>query len=99
MTHQHSAGKGSRGALVENVFIQFVARTVSHAMIYQRIVVNMLFLVGYNTSAEVTLGTLTCKHKVGAVACYAVVQRYYVMVNSAAALLLNEQIAHANVFA
>lgn len=97
VTHKHTTCEGSRCAVVEHIFIKFVARAVSHAVVYQRVVVNVLFLVGYNASAEITLGTLTCKHKVSAVACYSVVQRYYVMVNPAAALLLNKQVAHAHI--
>ena len=43
-----------------------------HLVIDNRIVVNMLFLVGNDTSIEHTLGTLATESKIDTVACHSI---------------------------
>ena len=53
LSYQYAAGKCSCCLVVKHIFIQFVACTVRHAVIYQCIVVHMLCFVGYYTTIHV----------------------------------------------
>ncbi len=95
--HEHTTGKGSLGLSVEHILIKLVACTVRHTMVYQSIVVHMLPLVGYHAAVKPAFGPLTRHDEIGAVARNAVVQRDDVVVDTAAGLLLDIQIAHSHV--
>ena len=95
LLYQHAAGKGAGGLVVEHILIEFVAGAVGRLMDNQRVVVNMLLLVGNDASVTFTLGTLARERQVKLVAGDAVVQGYHVVGDTARALLVDIDIAHA----
>ena len=58
LLHQDTACEGSCGAVVEHVLIQFAARAMGRMMSDERVVVDMLLLVGNDTTVAAALGTL-----------------------------------------
>ena len=88
VAHEHSACEGSRRLVVEHVLVEFVTRAVRHLVIYQRVVVHVLCLVGYHAAVAPALCALALELHVESVARHAVVQRDDVVVEARVALLL-----------
>ena len=95
MAYKHSACEGSRRLVVEHIFVELVTRAVRHLVIYQRVVVHVLRLVGYHTAVTPALCAFALKLHVEAVARHAVVQRDDVMIKSRVALLLHVHVRDA----
>ena len=70
---------------------------VGHLVVDERVVVDVLCLVGNYASVAPTLCSLALEQHVETVACRAVVQRYDVVVNTAVGLLLNVDVRHTRV--
>ena len=56
--HQHPAGKGACGVVVEDILVKLVAGAVRNMMGDERVVIDMLLLVGNDTATAGTLSTL-----------------------------------------
>ena len=97
MAHQHTAGKGSARLVVEHIFIEFVARAMTHLVVDERIVVHHLVFVGNHTTIAEALGSLALEHEVEAVAGDSVVEGNHVVVHTAVGLLFYIDIAHTAV--
>ena len=97
MCHIHLTGKGTYGLLVEHIFIQLVAGAMACLVGDQRVVVDMLLLVGNDTAVAGAFCPLAPQHQVEAVARDAVVKRDDIVVQPAVGLLLYVDIAHTGV--
>lgn len=80
MTNQYSAGKSTTCLTIEHILIKFVAGTMTHLMIDERIVINHLVLVGNHTTIAEALGSLALEYEVKTVAGNTVMKRDDVMV-------------------
>ena len=56
--HQDTTSKGSHGLIVEHVFVKLVRGAMGYLMGNQRVVVDVLLLVGNDTAVALALGTL-----------------------------------------
>ena len=68
MLYQHATSKGSNGLIVEHVFVKLVRGAMRNLMGNQRIVIDVLLLVGYHTTIALAFGTLTRESKVQLIA-------------------------------
>ena len=97
MFNQHPSSKGTRGIVVEHIFIEFVAVAVGDVVDNKRIVVYMLLLVGNDTAAQPALCTLAAEVQVESVTSGAIVQGDDIVGDMAVGLLLHIDIANAGV--
>ena len=97
VAHQYATGEGADGMLVEHVFVELVRHAVAHLMVDERVVVDMLALVGDDAAVAPALGALALEREVEHVAGHAVVQRDDIVVDAAVGLLVDIDIAHARV--
>ena len=97
MLHQHTAGKGTCSLLVEDVLVEFAGRAMWHLVNNERVVIDMLLLVGDDAAIALALGALAREGEVELVARRTIVQRDDVVVDAAVALLVDIDIADANV--
>ena len=82
VTNEDTTGKRSRRLVIKYILVEFVTRTVAHLMVDERVVVDVLCLVGYHAAVAPALGTFTFKHHVKTVACDSVMQSDYIMVET-----------------
>lgn len=72
MPNEHSTGKGTDGLPVEHIFIEFMRIAVSHLMIDERVVVDMLTVVSNDATVAPALSALALEDQVEFVACHAI---------------------------
>ena len=82
MTHENTTCERSSRLVVEHILVELVTRTVAHLMVDERVVVDVLCLVGYHATVAPALGTFTFKHHVKTVAGNSVMQSDYIMVET-----------------
>ena len=82
VTHEYTTCERSRRLVVEYILVEFVTRTVAHLMVDERVVIDVLCLVGYHAAVAPALGTLTPQHHVETVAGHAVMQGDYSVVET-----------------
>ena len=97
MLHQHATSEGTYGLVVEHVFIELVRSAMWGLVDNQCVVVDMLLLVGYHTAIALTLSSLAREGKVELVARGAVVKRDDIVVDTTVPLLVDIDIAHADI--
>ena len=68
-----------------------------YIMIDVGIIIYMLILIGNYAAITPTFGAFALQNKVETVACYAIMERYYIVVNATICLLLNINIAYSKV--
>ena len=95
--NQDTTCKGASGLLVEHVLIEFVRGAMGHVVGDERVVIHMLLLVGNHTAIALALSTLAREGEVEFIASNAVVEGDDVMVHPAVGLLVDIDIAHANI--
>lgn len=97
VAHEHASGKGSHSVVVEHILVELVAGAVGHLVVYERIVVHALCLVGDDASVAAALGSLASEGEVEAVDGGAVVEGDDIVVDAAVGLLLDKDVAGAGV--
>ena len=95
LANEHPAGKGTQCLTVEHVLIEFRALAVGHAVVDERVVVDVLLLVGHHTPEHPRLGILAAEGHVGAVARQSVVEGYAVQGCRGVALLVDIHVREA----
>ena len=95
MLHEHTTSKGTCGLIVEHVFVEFVRGAMRCLMGNERVVVDVLLLIGYHTAIALALGTLAREREVEFVAGDTIVQGDDIVVDTAVGLLVDIDIAHA----
>ena len=74
MFHQNATSKGSHGLVTKNVFIEFVRSAMCRLMNNERVVIDMLLLVGNHTTITSALGSLAREGEVETVTSDTVVE-------------------------
>src|SRR5574344_2174600 len=98
MTDKHSTGKSTCRFIIQHIFVEFMAITMTHLMIYQCIIVHMLLLVGNDTSIAEALTTFTFEREIQTITVYTIMQCNDVMIHMTVSLLLYIYIAYAYIF-
>src|SRR5574344_2297372 len=98
MTDKHSTGKSTCRFIIQHIFVEFMAITMTHLMIYQCVIVHMLLLVGNDTSIAEALAAFTLECEVQTIAGNAIMQGNHVMIHMTVSLLLYIYITYAYIF-
>ncbi len=91
----YHTGEGTYGTVVEDVLVKFLRGAVGNLMLYHRVVVHALHLVGYDTTVEDGLGVLSCQLHTAVVARVSVEEGQYGVAYTAVASLAYEHVAVA----
>ena len=97
MFYQYTSSKSAYGLVVKDIFIELVRSAMRGLMDDKRIVIDMLLLIGNHTTVAAAFSSLARESEVEFVASDTVVQRDDVMVHTTVALLVDIDIADANV--
>ena len=90
LAHQHLAGKGSYGTVIEHVLVEFARLTIRNLMVDERIVIDTLHLVGNDAAVRCHLAAFALQPDIEAVARVAIEERQAGVVQMAVASLLDE---------
>ena len=95
--HEHTSGKSTHRLVAHHILVELAAGAMGGFVVDERVVVHMLAFVAYHATIAEALGTLAVEREVEAIAGHSVVEGDDIVVDTAGALLVDIDIAHADV--